>query len=392
MVYSRTKNIFIIFIYLISSINIIFAPFLRQINIIDEMLVLFLAIYSIRYISIYFNREVLTVFIILIGYLIYSSIIAINTSKGIILDFILFLKPFISFFVAFLIPISLKAPQKKILRIIFLCLGLYCWTILPYINQIYTNTARYYPACISCSIGYLFFSKGEKKDWLIALLLMIPGLAAIRAKFYTEFVFFIYIGFFIKGKIHFNIKWVVIFSFLILFSIYLNQEKFYAYFVSGYEDGAARSYFYAKTLDVLSHYFPLGSGFGSFGTEGAARFYSPLYHSLGFDYIWGLREIDYATDHDFLHDTFYPALAQFGIIGILLFIWFWGRRLKDAILLKDHHYYKLFIFIFFVIAIQNIAANAFTSADGVQYMLLMGMILSKNKLEYGKNKYNSSSI
>lgn len=45
----------------------------------------------------------------------------------------------------------------------------------------------------------------------------------------------------------------------------------------------------------------------------------------------------------------------------------------------DFQAYKIFVSIFFIISIENIASNSFTDARSVEYMMLLGMLLKEAK-------------
>ena len=108
--------------------------------------------------------------------------------------------------------------------------------------------------------------------------------------------------------------------------IWANFEKFSIYFITGYDEGAARTYMYYTSFEMFGRLFPFGSGFGTFGTDASGRYYSPLYYKYGLNFIYGCRPDDYQTDHSFFMDTFFPVvIGQFGIIGTLLFIKFWMK-------------------------------------------------------------------
>ena len=94
------------------------------------------------------------------------------------------------------------------------------------------------------------------------------------------------------------------------------------YTVNGIDEGAARTYMYITSLKVFEDYFPLGPGFGTFGTDSAAKFYSPLNYHYGLNSIYGLNPDDDTAGTTFYSDTFYPLLAQFGVIGVVLFFLF----------------------------------------------------------------------
>jgi hypothetical protein len=72
----------------------------------------------------------------------------------------------------------------------------------------------------------------------------------------------------------------------------------------------------AVTLSL--QYFPLGAGFGRFGSRTAAVEYSPEYVHLGYQNVYGLGPGP--TAGAFLTDTSWPAiLGETGVIGTILF-------------------------------------------------------------------------
>lgn len=372
----KTKdNKLILAIYVISVSYIVFTPFVKSFSYVDELSTLFLGGYILFTIPILRKKEFLLVLGILFFYLIYSFYLHINKYQAIILDLLLFLKPFICFYSMYYLHVSWTNKFKRILKRIFLFLGIYCWCILPFIENIYSNTAAFYPACILSSISYLYFSPQKKKNWYIALFLLLPGLFTFRSKFNTELICFIYLGFFLKGKFTLSIKYIIAILILIIFSIYINWTKFSLYFFAGEEDGIARTTFYYTAVKILADYFPLGSGFGSFGSEAAARYYSPLYYKYGVDSVYGMSPLDYGESSNFLVDTFYPILAEFGVIGIILYIIFWMKRWNATNILFNHNY-RIFLFLFFFMVIENIANSAFISPISVSIMMLLGLTFS----------------
>lgn len=372
----KTKdNKLILAIYVISVSYIVFTPFVKSFSYVDELSTLFLGGYILFTIPILRKKEFLLVLSILFFYLIYSFYLHINKYQAIILDLLLFLKPFICFYSMYYLHVSWTNKFKRILKRIFLFFGIYCWCILPFIENIYSNTAAFYPACILSSISYLYFSPQKKKNWYIALFLLLPGLFTFRSKFNTELICFIYLGFFLKGKFTLSIKYIIAILILIIFSIYINWTKFSLYFFAGEEDGIARTTFYYTAIKILADYFPLGSGLGSFGSEAAARYYSPLYYKYGVDSVYGMSPLDYGESSNFLVDTFYPILAEFGVIGIILYIIFWMKRWNAANILFNHNY-RIFLFLFFFMIIENIANSAFISPISVSIMMLLGLTFS----------------
>ena len=73
-----------------------------------------------------------------------------------------------------------------------------------------------------------------------------------------------------------------------------------------------RTVFYRTSIDLARKQFPLGVGFGRFGGDVAARYYSPVYREYGFQRMHGLW-----PEGRFLTDTFWPMiLGELGVIGL----------------------------------------------------------------------------
>ena len=71
------------------------------------------------------------------------------------------------------------------------------------------------------------------------------------------------------------------------------------------------------SIPLALRHFPLGTGFGTFGSTMAAQNYSPLYEQLGYTANGGMNPMNTA----YLSDCFWPEIfAQFGLIGTILFI------------------------------------------------------------------------
>lgn len=73
-------------------------------------------------------------------------------------------------------------------------------------------------------------------------------------------------------------------------------------------------------------YFPIGSGFATYGGEIAARYYSPLYWKYGFDGRYGLSHSGYGG---LLNDNYVAMIvAQFGYVGLVLYIFLYYKIFK----------------------------------------------------------------
>lgn len=81
-------------------------------------------------------------------------------------------------------------------------------------------------------------------------------------------------------------------------------------------ENAPRFLFFYYGGVTANRFFPFGSGFATFGSDQAARIYSPLYYQYGFSNLFGMS----VEDRSFLSDTFWPmAIGQFGWMGFIIY-------------------------------------------------------------------------
>lgn len=369
---------FLLYILVLSIFNSAFSPIIPGMGFVDELLVVTILAYSVNRHDFIMSREVKLCIGIFIFYLIYSIFMAVNVINATLRDFMICTKPFICFYAAQYYGMNFSVVAIRRCRKIVKLLGLCLWLMAPFISELYYNTTFFYPACAYTGMLYLLLSDYTKKDWIIATMILLPGLLSIRAKFFAEFVLWLFIAFFMKKRIKFNISFLLICPFLIYIIYKINYDKIMQYTVNGVEEGAARTYLYITSLDVFKDFFPLGPGFGTFATDSAAKYYSPLNYHYGLNNIYGLNPDDDVTGTSFYSDTFYPLLAQFGIIGAILFFLFIKKRWQEGSSIENDQKYKLFIFCFAYILIQCIAENTFTGANGVPIMLILGLSLSSS--------------
>ncbi len=87
-------------------------------------------------------------------------------------------------------------------------------------------------------------------------------------------------------------------------------------------ENSPRRLFIQYAIETANDYFPLGSGFGTFGSDQASRNYSPLYYLYGFHLNWGMSP-DFGP---YLSDNFWQmALGQFGWIGGIAYFFVYVR-------------------------------------------------------------------
>lgn len=110
--------------------------------------------------------------------------------------------------------------------------------------------------------------------------------------------------------------------------LYVAWDKINYYFISSglfsgeenMDESFARAALYIRAPQVLMDHFFLGSGLASYATYSSGIIgYSLLYKEYNLDEVWGLLE----GDCPFVSDTYFPELVQFGMVGIVLFFYFW---------------------------------------------------------------------
>ena len=327
-------------------------------------------------------------------YLCYSFFIGSNTKKAILVDFIIQLKPYLAFFCVYQLKPFFSKNQKTILHQLSIILWfiLFPLGILEVSNNKILDLTMAHPsnfasAITALSMIFLFTSENTKKDRILFICMLALGIASGRSKFYGLFIVATFVAFYFSNlkNLKLNLKTVLILLSMVAIMVYVTQEKIALYFLQGIGSGEtnndliARFVLYETSGQILVDYFPFGSGFGSFATHASRIYYSPIYEQYGIDGVWGLSRY-YSS---FIADTYYPSLAQFGFVGVFLFLFFWFYLVRKA--------YKFFrqtgdialiiltIIITGYFAIENLADASFTSNRGFFFMMLLGVIFSEMK-------------
>ena len=82
------------------------------------------------------------------------------------------------------------------------------------------------------------------------------------------------------------------------------------------DDESPRMLLLRNGFRTANYYFPLGSGFATYGSDQASRNYSKLYYRYGFNHVWGMAP----ESGTFLNDCYISMVfAQFGYIGAAVF-------------------------------------------------------------------------
>lgn len=315
-------------------------------------------------------------------YLVYSLMLHVTTPRGVMLDFLQQLRPYAVFFLTWMMAPQFTIRQKKYIKwVMLLSFGGYllAFKFSPELVTMYVGgeSAALGQIALCCAIIYYLFSKQTKQNRNIAIVIMLLGLISGKSKYFGECVVFIALVVFVKNKIKFTSP-ATLFKLAALTAVVLffTWTKFNAYYVQGFQEDAeamARPATYEVGMTIMfKDYVPFGSGLGSFGTAAAAKEYSPLYYDYGLNEIWGLTP----ENPNFLADAFYPTLAEFGIVGLLFFLWFWKRRLWEANKIPNLIYYRMALMCVLALALESTADSSYLSGKGMGYFMILALCLN----------------
>ena len=349
------------------------------------------------------NKMFVVVTMVFLFYQCYSFFIGSNVKSAIIIDFVTQYKPYLGLFCVYAMKPEFPKKYRKLVREICLVLGvclfllgLTCLFTYSIILSLGIHPSRLATSATVVAMTYLYCSDYTWKDKIVFVLLMAIGIFSGRSKAYGFFI--ICAGMVLALKPAFkwklNLKNILLFSVLGGLVLFVTYQKINLYFIGGgdflgegeeIQNSIARAALYFNSIEILADYFPFGSGFATYGTFASGVHYSDIYAQYGMDNIYGLTKSYYS----FVADTYYPSLAQFGVVGVCLFFLFWA-----SLGLKGLKYYKvahketlmvLMIVCFFLI--ECVADTTITHNRGFYMMMLLGLLFSDLRKAKQKQLY-----
>ena len=145
----------------------------------------------------------------------------------------------------------------------------------------------------------------------------------------------------------------------------LNQVLHYL----GNDSNTARSLLMRGGFSVMRDYFPFGAGLATFGTEMAAKYYSPLYYTYGLNKHWALKPG--GTE---LTDCFWPAVgAEFGFFGLISMAFIVCYFCKILIKMSGSSRFSLVAILTYIayLLISSMATSAFTAYTTTGFVVLV---------------------
>lgn len=349
---------------------------------IDEIMMGILFVYTfMKYSNRSINRRPWREFMVCLSviafYTLYSLMFGVNVAGGVWLDLLQEIRPYFIIFCTWILNPRFTKRQKKWM-LGTMVLTLFSWIV--YHPESIESANAEFPVlgqlAICTGMSWYLLTEDTKRNRYIALALVLTGMFAPKFKFMGEVVCFIAFIFFVKKKLNFQSTKTILFAcILVIVVLAVTWTRFDAYYVSGLSnDNLARPMTYKTSLVILGDYFPFGPGMGTFACNGAWKYYSPLYYEYNLNQVLGLGE-----GGGFICDAYYPTLAQFGIVGVFFFCWFWKRRLVAFNQIVDMRYYRVAMLTFCCLAIEQTADSSWLSGKGMGYCMLIALCLNANR-------------
>ena len=349
---------------------------------IDEAMTILLFLYTItKHGSRYTNRKPWKAFFVCISimalYVGYSLMFGANVAESVWLDLMQEIRPYTIIFCTWILNPQFTKKQKKWM-LATMVVTLASW-IFYHPESLQSENAEF-PVlgqlAICTGMAWYLLTEPTKRNRYIALVLVLTGMIAPKFKFMGEVVCFIAFIFFLQKRLNFKSPKTMIYCAIVVSIILtVTWTRFDGYYVSGLSnDELARPMTYKTSIKMLYDYFPFGSGMGSFACNGAWQYYSPLYYKYKLNDIWGLDE-----GGGFICDAYYPTLAQFGIVGVFFFLWFWKRRMSAINVIVDMRYYRVAMITICCLAIEQTADSSWLSGKGMGYCMLLALCLNANR-------------
>ena len=354
--------------------------------------------------------------LMLIGVMLFYAVYTLlfksyNTAPYVFMDFVLEIKPFLPLLVIMAICPVFSAGEKSVIKVICIINAI---AILPmyfigsyYMKQLVGHIAYCGAAAFISAIFYLLCcvrpdGSVEKKDKLIVMVLLVCGIPCMRAKFFAETVLAIFFLWIYKPMMFKGFKPQYLLAALLLAGVLLavTWNKISYYYLTGnsetFDPSAVQTYarpvLFATAGLIIADYTFFGSGLASFATFASAEHYSGLYYEYGIDKVYGLSE----AMPDFICDAYFPSLAQFGLVGIILFLVFWRWVYKKLLaplrqkpqLLK--YYFTIGSLAICFVFIESTSSTFFSQSPGMVVVSILGYAISE--LYRVSSKNNQSEI
>lgn len=231
---------------------------------------------------------------------------------------------------------------------------------------------------------FAFSKRNDSKIW--ALLALLAGLFTFKQKFISFSLIAIFVLYWELNIKKIGSKAVFFILVLIGCAALLSLDKINFYFSDeSYISGFARAVLTRVSFFVADDHFPLGAGFGTFGTHVSGVEYSELYSVYGIDNVFGLTR----DEPMFVSDVYWPmVLAQFGYFGVALMVFVFVLLATEFVhFFNESNDFQLrrlslsMLFILWALLVDTTADQIISQNRGVVAMFLIALLVNaRNRL------------
>ncbi|MDR0895075.1 MAG: hypothetical protein LBN06_07230 [Prevotellaceae bacterium] len=319
---------------------------------------------------------------IFLFYTLYSFAIRSNVPRAILMDLVIEMKPFLGFYCTCLVAPRLTQRQKELFAVLALIVGgaMLIIGLTGQIEVVFGHPSRFATAATITAFVYLYCCAWTWRDLLVFMLLLSVGFFSTRSKFYGFWVVALFLIVYLKagGTVRFNWASILFICSFCLLALWVARDKIILYYVDGMLNSRemwSRPAMMLTAGQILVDDIPFGSGLASFGTFASAEYYSPIYAKYGIDGLYGISR----ATRFFITDAYYPSLAQFGIVGVGLYVLFWASMLRkgyQGISPERMKGWTIILLSFLFFLIEGIADATFTHNRGLYMLILTALTLN----------------
>ena len=208
-------------------------------------------------------------------------------------------------------------------------------------------------------MNYTLYKKsGASKNKKLFILFAICSLFSFRTKVIISIIILLLFNLIISKKIEAKKIIFTIFFGLVIFLSFnkVIMNTYYLYFDDSNTNISARQSLTDNSYKIVKDFFPLGVGFGKYGSWYARKYYSEYYYRYNMSFIYGLNP----EDPFFATDVFWGSiLGETGFLGTIfyiLFLFYIYINLKHN--LKKYNFSEIVgIYFGFLVFIQSVVES-----------------------------------
>ena len=342
------------------------------------------------------NDLFISVFLIFILYLgsLSNVLFKYQSFKYVLIDIVAVFKFFLVYYLAKLTIDSkfiTKYKDKFLLHVRIVIYVFFFATALNYLFKIWPDDYRLgimsnklfygHPTYLAAVVVFLLsvlvlLNKNFKNHKIEIVMLFIVLLSTLRFKAIASVIILFFIILYI---LRFRKK-LSLFKLILLgiIGLAIGWKQIYFYFIT--IDDSARSRITYSSVEIAKDYFPLGTGFGTFGSYVSGENYSPIYYDYNLYRIHGLKP----DNHNFISDTFWPMiLGQFGIFGFIMYsfcIICIFKNIQDEFKLRYISIYLSKIICFVYLLISSTSESAYVNPLAIPFAIILGISYNSHGL------------